>query len=266
MDGAEEAPSINGKPGPWSIEALEKNENELIRKGLFSQGIQPTGHLVEAILKYKAKQKLLSNIEKGIKVDNFGNTRQSLRTSVNADSKKMRGEDPYIDMGGNSSRGSWTTRNMGNETRNISKLKMIGKGIREVTGVVSDMTTLAQVMRKEETPFALINPLSFIMDGFYNEIESDLLQNSILQGFSAFEKYINNGKGKYLEKFTENSDFLFLSDTEFDQVISGEISSINQFEGKVEGRDRSDYNNAVYVKFTTQEKFNPIVGFSNINK
>ena len=97
-------------------------------------------------------------------------------------------------------------------------------------------------------------------------MEYEILRQKMTEGYSAFEKYIKHEekrKTSLIKEFTNNSYFIYVTDEVFEQIMTGNISSLNQLEGNF-GREIEDYNNAVYIQDVNGNDFKLKLGFSNI--
>jgi hypothetical protein len=126
------------------------------------------------------------------------------------------------------------------------------------------LLTLAQVLYGTESPSALLLPITFAMTEKYNESDYEALMNKIKQGFDATLNYVNLNNKKEKNSYVYGLDVKYLDDDEFIKVISGEVTSMNQLEGK----DRSNKNlgNAVFIKSENGNDFVVHFGFHNINE
>ncbi|WP_320019763.1 RHS repeat-associated core domain-containing protein [Labilibaculum manganireducens] len=257
LDGLEELNVNNLKSD--SIQLSHKSDTTALkyfRKKATDLIIKQAPSITKSTLDRIADHKLNKNIENGLKVDNFGAPRQSPRKYKNTNLSVMEEKGEYINMGGRSSRGNWSTIGMGNETKSIKKLKLIGKGVAEVAGPMFDLLTIAKVLQDKETPFAIINPISFMLTEQLDEVDQFLFETALQEGYKSIKSYMENCKS--CDILFESKQFIYLQTEDFMKVMNGKEQKNDNLT-----EDYGDDNNpwAVLIEWKSKNEFTPIAAY-----
>jgi RHS repeat-associated protein len=261
LDGLEEAYSFFGEFANKRKKILAQLTTSNSNADLKQPTLELSSIFSQGILDAKAESIVKKNQATGKYVDNFGTTRQSPGKYIDADVRASRGESTWKDIGFGSSRGAVTTRMRNYNTPDVINLKMVSNTIGEVFGPLMDLYTLAEVLQEKENPFALINPISSVMDDWIDENDKRMFQDIIKSGsynkVKAFVQNCQSCKGNF-----KDTGFIYVNEDEFIQIMSGEISS----ETNLADISRNETLGwAVLVRYNSPD-FEVIMGFANINK
>ncbi|OJV54048.1 MAG: hypothetical protein BGO31_11820 [Bacteroidetes bacterium 43-16] len=192
----------------------------------------------DAYTEFKVKSIMERNKASGIKVDNFGKVRQSPRMYKDTYTRTLLGKDLFIDQGGASSRGKWTTRlsewqdpfsnYMTPNATKWSKAKIFG----EFLGIFADAYSLGEVA-KGGSPLTLLPvPVEIIVNPMVEKIEKAHFEVKLNSSINDVKRWIsdrnNNNKNPYYS-FYQQLKFVYTSDEQVNILNKGQLNVSNSY-------------------------------------
>ncbi|GAB7088929.1 SpvB/TcaC N-terminal domain-containing protein [Marinifilum fragile] len=199
---------------------------KIIKRHSVNIGINKTKDFVQSQLDKKAAKKLQDNIKTGKLVNNFGNTEYSWGKVKRPKDALMRGASEWKDVEYSYARGKVTTRGMGHMTKDIRRLKLISKSIGEIFGPIMDLVEMGKALRNDDVPFSIVNPFSFVLDDYLNDLDQELLEMTFSEGYDAVKTMMDNSRT--YEEYFENKSFIYLKDEDMIKLMNGELNKASQ--------------------------------------
>ena len=244
-----------------SLNKVEKQENtkskeeiDLPTWDIFSETIETPATLIEKTTKDLAQNIVEKNISKGIKVTNFGDVYQSPRKYKNAENfLTPKNSNNFIEVGGLNSRGKFTSSTIEAATKSVKNLRIVGKAIGEFAGPLSDVLDIASALQGKQTPFAIINPISFILDEQLNQLDRQLFEKVVSNGYKDVKSFMESSPSMF-----EGMNLIYVNKDEMEKIASGEINNYKQLGTAYRNEDMGysvlvnegkDYNFSFYAAF-----------------
>ena len=176
----------------------------------------------------------------GIKVDNFGTVRQSPRMYNDYFSKGLLGQDVWINQGGSSSRGPWTTRLSAWQdpfsnymTPNAMKWSNSAKLFSEGLGILGGAISIAEVA-KGGSPLGLLPiPVEMIVNKQAKEMENGLFEFAINnESFDGMIRWIEASKKNTkapLYEFYQQLRFVYTTNEQVNILNKGQLNVTNPY-------------------------------------
>src|SRR5690554_328179 len=176
----------------------------------------------------------------GIKVDNFGTVRQSPRMYNDYFSKGLLGQDVWINQGGSSSRGPWTTRLSAWQdpfsnymTPNAMKWSNSAKLFSEGLGILGDAISIAEVA-KGGSPLGLLPiPVEMVVNTQAEKMEKGLFEVAINnKSLGEMQDWISASKQNTkapLYKFYQQLRFVYTTDEQVNILNKGQLNVANPY-------------------------------------
>ncbi|MDE5420594.1 hypothetical protein L3073_00055 [Ancylomarina sp. DW003] len=233
LDGLEEAKlEYNGLDYKQFRDSLrtERTRDSTLQKIIKRHSVNiakdKTKDIIQSQLDKRAAKKLQDNIKTGRLVNNFGNTEYSWGKVKKPKDALMRGASEWKDVEYSYARGKVITRGMGHVTHDIKMLQLVSKNVGELFGPIMDLVEIGKALRNDDVPFSIVNPFSFVLDDYLNDLDQELLEMAFSEGYDSVKALMDNSRT--YEEYFENKSFIYLKDEDLIKLMNGELKNADQ--------------------------------------
>lgn len=230
---------VTGSTGYKSELPDQNAEEQILQDRLKDMVVEETVGLTPKAAEKASDLMVVYNKKTGRVIDTQGTERVLTTKYVDHEARAAKGQDIYANKGNKHYTTKWHGKYI---TKNVKSMRAFAKTADHILGPVGDFMAIADALRGEGTPFAIINPIADIAEMEMENFNLIILDKAIQQGYDPAKSISRSSTYSKMDLM-----FVYVQESEAQKIYSGEINKLEQLGNFYEAESRFESGEAPWA-------------------